>query len=326
VVSWLIREGAYILNINNISSNNILKIIKKNRLDILKFLYYKDISIIELKNKDGETPLFIAVRLGNTGIIEWLVDNGANIKHLTNKKDNIFNMNQQYNGNGDRSEIYENIQSILFKTIFKLIENHDLKLLEETLPFFIENGINKNLINDKNESVLDVALKSCDYRSTESIEMIDDLIAKGFHKFQKENITTSVVTGIIMNEKIDSLKFFIQHGLDLEMENRVGWTPLFTSILFNNIVIAKLLIENKANINHRCRKGRTPLFNAVKFHQSKMVKLLLEKGAITDCIDKENQNVYDFNEKYNKEYFSTEYEIIKELLKNKKKKKESFIY
>jgi len=320
VVSCLIREGAYILNINNISQNNILSIIIDNRLDILKFLYYKDIRIIELKNDYGQTPLFIAVRLGNTNIIEWLVDNGANIKHLTNVNNNILNMNRQYNNN--RSEIYEKIQSILLKPVYKVIKNHDLKLLEETLPFFIENGINKNLMNDKNEFVLDVALKSCNYRSIESIEVVDYLIAKGFHKFHKENITTSVVTGIIMNEKMESLKFFIQHGLDLEMENRINWTPLFTAVLFNSIKIVELLIENKSNINHRCRKGRTPLFNAIKYHQSEMVKLLLEKGANTDYVDNEKQNVYDFNEKYNKEHYSSEYEKIKTLLEIEEEKRE----
>ena len=75
-------------------------------------------------------------------------------------------------------------------------------------------------------------------------------------------------------KKLETTKFLIKKGADVNAKNKSGETPLF---YVGNLEIAKLLIENGADVNvANSWNGYTPLHNAENLE---MVKLLIENGA-----------------------------------------------
>ena len=58
--------------------NNLIKAIENNDLRRVKELLNKDLSNINLLNKNGISPLHIAVINGNLEIINYILDKGAN--------------------------------------------------------------------------------------------------------------------------------------------------------------------------------------------------------------------------------------------------------
>ena len=59
---------------------NIFKACKENNFDSVQYMVYKH-SDIEVKDKDGNTPLIVAIANDNYGIAHLLIENGANIEN-----------------------------------------------------------------------------------------------------------------------------------------------------------------------------------------------------------------------------------------------------
>ena len=71
---------------DNSSNNNIFNIINNNNFKQLLELLKKDHSQINSLNKDGFSPLHVAVIKGNIEMINTLLLNGANPNIFTSKK------------------------------------------------------------------------------------------------------------------------------------------------------------------------------------------------------------------------------------------------
>jgi hypothetical protein len=84
----------------------------------------------------------------------------------------------------------------------------------------------------------------------------------------------AVVTG-----DIAQVKALLSRGVDINMKNRMSWTPLHTAIQNRREEIARLLIERNPDLNAKNNRGQTPLHVAVNTGQKEIVELLISKGA-----------------------------------------------
>ncbi|ORX85834.1 ankyrin, partial [Anaeromyces robustus] len=57
----------------------------------------------------------------------------------------------------------------------------------------------------------------------------------------------------------DLVKYLIEHGADINKENRGGETPLFLACRSGNKNLVKYLIDLGADINKENEEGETPL-------------------------------------------------------------------
>jgi len=76
-----------------------------------------------------------------------------------------------------------------------------------------------------------------------------------------------------------ALKFLLEHGANINIENIEGETPLFTACKNGNTNLVQYLVEKGADINKENRKGETPLFNPCSSENINLVQYLVEKGA-----------------------------------------------
>jgi len=81
---------------------------------------------------------------------------------------------------------------------------------------------------------------------------------------------------------IDKLKDLIASGLDVNIKDKDGNTPLHIAAMHNYDDVAVILIQNGADINAKDNYGETPLFTAIRFASPDVASLLISNKADID--------------------------------------------
>ena len=82
------------------------------------------------------------------------------------------------------------------------------------------------------------------------------------------------------NGDIERIKTLLNEGVDINIKNMVGWSPLFHAIRGNRLDTIKFLLENGIDLEIKSLKGKTALSYAVEeSYDINIIKLLLEKGS-----------------------------------------------
>ena len=91
----------------------------------------------------------------------------------------------------------------------------------------------------------------------------------------KENIIPNSST--IKNP--NNLNMFCKDISKINELDETGWTPLYRTIIADDISSTLLLLNKGADPNIKCTMGETPLYQAVEMEKIEQIKLLLKKGA-----------------------------------------------
>lgn len=147
----------------------------------------------------------------------------------------------------------------------------------------------------------------------------NEAIKRGLEKeqieFSPRGFFRAVETG-----NLNAIRLFLQAGVDLELTNEAGWTPLMVSIFMGSedaaillinagakitvhddlgygplhwaayqgfLEATLLLLQKGAYVNVRSDRGLTPLLQAAARGHTEVVRLLLSKRALVDEADEE---------------------------------------
>lgn len=84
----------------------------------------------------------------------------------------------------------------------------------------------------------------------------------------------------LQQKLIAAAQILIANGADVNIENKIGLTPLKSAINAKNTVLVKLLLDKGAKVNVASGLAKeTPLHTAVRTGNIEIIKLLLNKGA-----------------------------------------------
>ena len=82
---------------------------------------------------------------------------------------------------------------------------------------------------------------------------------------------------------------FVNAGVDVDLQDKDGLTPLHLASFYGKIEVASLLIKHKANVNAKDKNGRTPLHGASFSGTTELVSFLIKHKANVNVKDKDGR-------------------------------------
>ncbi|HSG68496.1 MAG TPA: ankyrin repeat domain-containing protein, partial [Bacteroidales bacterium] len=112
-----------------------------------------------------------------------------------------------------------------------------------------------------------------------SIESIDLLLTHGVDiDIRDDNGMTPLLFSLSRGQR-DAASHLIDEGADIGLRSNSGWGALHLAVATRSDEISKRLLDMGARVNVKLESGATPLHSAVSFGNTEMVKMLVEKGA-----------------------------------------------
>ena len=112
------------------------------------------------------------------------------------------------------------------------------------------------------------------------IQQIDKFKISKSTKYTNNNTDKYLINECNKKEvNIYIIKYLIEHGANINKEDRKGETPLFNVCRNGNEIIVKYLVKHGADVNKENKYGKTPLFDACFSGNEKIVKYIVEHGA-----------------------------------------------
>ena len=87
--------------------------------------------------------------------------------------------------------------------------------------------------------------------------------------------------------RTETVKLLVEKGVNVDVTDGLGWTPLHEAAWMGKTEVLKLLIEKGADINAADKDGNTPLHRASRRGRTDALRLLMEKGADLNAADKD---------------------------------------
>jgi len=263
---------------------------------------------VNVTNEEGQTPLHKAARAGQSNVAELLISRGANINatskawestplHCTANKGRA-NVAELLLAKGAKLELRNfNGQTPLHLTAFSnqpkvagLLLAHGADI--EARTTYDRTPLGAALNHDHAEMVEFLLDKGANIRAKE-VGM--PLLNVAIRDNNKEMVTLLMKKGLALPPihqavflgELDKVKTHIDKGVNIDLKDTGGFTPLFCAICGHHKEIVGLLLDKGADVNTQAANGRFPLGYA----KIDIARLLVAKGANVKLKDKTGQTV-----------------------------------
>lgn len=294
--------------------NTLLHIsVNRKSLNLLKILKNSNEFYSNIKNKDGDTPLNLAVKNNCSDIVAFLIENGADFRItndagispliLANEKNSeqifkslLFKVDINEKDKDGNTLLHFAVQNKLINLSFFLI-NKGANILEENnngdTPFSLSQTINLKEIETLMRSRIDEDLRNLNQViKNNSLNELKDLLRNSYILKFIDSVNDdgdTPITCAIQNGAFECLKPLVFKGADLDLANQDGETPLNLAVKKNQPQIVELLIENGADPDLINKDGETLLTLAVKENQIQVIETLLKNSADPYLFDKDGE-------------------------------------
>ncbi len=237
---------------------------KKGHKEIAELLIANGADV-NAKNREGQTPVDVAVVRNRSDLVKLLIEKGADISlHTAARLGDLAIVKSLIEEMADI-----NAKDTSGQTSLHYAAEYGRKDIAELL---IANGANVNAKDKDGNTPGHVALGK-NNRST-----LELLIAKGAN-------FTSIHLSAYQGD-LDEVRSFIDKGVDVNAKNKSGETPLHKAAIRGHKDVVELLIDNAANINATEQRNYTPVHYAVWSWNTETAELIIEKGADVQAKDR----------------------------------------
>lgn len=267
------------------------------------------INLFNIKNKEGDTPLHLAIKLKNKAVTEQIINS---IKpDLTVKNNSGDTPLHLAVANNDEALVKFILNTESGKASLNIINNGDKTPLQlaviknnpRMMQLLLENGafVNRNQFNQKNiskDTIHSPLLTAIARRNRDAIHML--LTARATIENDRENTLLHYLAAIKSSKdkrQNELVKIIQDFSKEINVPNKRGNTPLHIAIQRGNYNVAKEFIKGGADVNVLNAKQRTPLHDVL----NKMInlqKLQLESESELSSLAKLKDNSPADKQKY----------------------------
>ena len=282
----------YMVNPSNVlsqdSTGNIplnIAIVYNARLDRVKYIMSLTTDV-NIRNADGNTPLYTAVVRNRPRVGEILLAKDADIFATNNKNKSPLSL--ALNAGGSAME-----WMITSKTIAAVDGSGNTALhyaaewgLTDAISALVRKGANMEIRNANGETPIFSAVKNND---PSVIKMLVDL---GANIQVRDNLGSTPLHIAVRWGSAKSAKELMALGVDINAQNVSGKSPLGEAALSGKFNMATMLLENGASPNTSDSAGRTILMDAIRGQNTELIELLLKYKANPQIQEVNGRNAY----------------------------------
>lgn len=288
------------INIKDPNGNTpLMYACRRGKLNIVKILLDKGANI-EIANSKGFTALHFAAHYGYLDIVNVLIAGGAEVN--VESEGHTMPLNHAaFSGNPD-------IVKILLDNGAKIdsIDQHgqtplhvaSLNDMLDVVRIFLDKGVDIDA-KDKN-GYTSLHFACC----AGSPEIVNILLSKGakvkndsIHGLTVLHFAASISTAITLindqavvassdDRRSEVVKILLNNGIDVDVKDEDGFTPLHIAALRNNFGFVNILLDNGANIDAEANDGSTALHCSTENNSPETLKVLLDRKAKIDAKNK----------------------------------------
>ncbi|XP_056631478.1 ankyrin repeat domain-containing protein 16-like [Diorhabda sublineata] len=281
-------------------------------------------------DKQGNTILHLAARLGNTNVITYLMENfHPKAVNCKNKDDKTALHEAAQFGQFESSKILlkygADVNALkradwtpLMLVCTKINSNENYKILD----LFLKGGA---LVNCRNKdgwtclhlicregnvemlellvkSGLNLTVKSKNGRTGLHVaalhghsKIINKLLDLNSNVNEIDSIGNTPLHEAVLGGQLDICRILIKRGADISCKNNLNLTLLHLASSQGNIeMISFILKDLMININETCKTGLTPLHCAAKNNHKEAYEFLIKQGADTNILDKFHRKASEY--------------------------------
>lgn len=246
-------------------------------------------SDVNLRNREGNSPLFICVLKNRKEVGEALLQKGADIFCSNNNNNSPLRLALKY------SVQVPTVQDWLLNsdTIYSTDGSGNTVLhyaaewqYGPAITYLLGRNADVNAKNAKGETVLFSAAKS------NNPEIIQKIVDGGADLYARDNMGSTAIHIAVRFDANVSVEKLLSLGIDVNAQNSSGKSALSEAVLSSKVEVAKILLQNGANPNCCDINGVTVLMDAIRGCNEAVVHLLLENGASPNAQDINGRNAY----------------------------------
>ena len=213
----------------------------------------------------GESALHYAARNGYRHLVEFLLDEGADMSSINREG---FTPIEVAMMRGYRSIVKLLVAKGAEVSIHIAAYLGDI----DQVSCFIESGAHVDARDKK-------GLTPLAWAASTSIESVKLLVTKGAQVDAKDKLGWTPLDSAAEAGHVDIAELLIDKGADVNSRYNWGQTPLIWAAKGGHKAVAELLITRGADINTKDNQGRTALWYAQDKGHSEIVELMLKHGA-----------------------------------------------
>ncbi|XGW04309.1 hypothetical protein V3C99_015459 [Haemonchus contortus] len=252
-------------------------------LEVFKKILESDLTLLDCEDKNGHTPLLMAVMNGRTDLVELLLSKGANINHRDRDGHSAvhwavvcgqLDMLNFLISKGADIEAPDSLKAapLHYATA---IEDISAELALAVLHTLIKGGAIPNCRDmDDRTPILWAA-------SNGNLEAMHSLKQAGGDLEAVDRDRLGVLHCAASHGYHETIDFFMEAASHpaVDQRDRAGHSALFYAVTYGHYEAAKHLLDYGANPNHQDNRLRTPSHCAAAKGQMRMLKLLKQYNA-----------------------------------------------
>lgn len=239
---------------------------KDGDLEKVMALLIENPDLLDLKNKDGATPLELAASFDRMDVAEFLLSKGAEVVSLAHAKS--IAMAELLLAN--RANV-----NLISKGGWTALLSAAISGRTERVEFLLAHGAEVNATKDDGDTSLHLAAY---YNFPDVVKL---LLASGaeVNAINKDGQPPLHSTIGYYDGKMEMVELLLAHGADVNIKDNDGKTPLHLAVAEGKKDVAELLLARRVDVNARDARGKSPLQIALIVDNQELAELLRRHGG-----------------------------------------------